>query len=291
MNFDWRAPIQSPKHSATRRRKQVRSDEDSCLSDDEPHEKHVKAETALFAVDVENAGPSEYETLAAADACFGDLQLRSFSNAASSCSEPTGIFGASLGILARNMGFPHCGHEDFLLLLFGGSATEELGTIVGLVDLKHPLGITVDSVRRLFFRTRQLSLAAALSAIRAELNDSFSDPSQSQHSLFHQYSLLALHCAVMLRCNFVGVPSVTRAVEVCSAIPILMITLGNRSQFAAPFCAFLQERRVNFVSKDTWSMLCLFCRQLQSASLESYSHLDSWPTVIDEFVTWLREQQ
>jgi hypothetical protein len=290
MNFDWRAPIKSsPGHPAAVRRKAQRADDDGCLTDDEPQEKQRRPDEGPLPLALERPFPTSPETTAAADACFD--QLRSKCNAASSSDAPSGIVGASLGVLAHTLGFHHGGQDDFLLLLFGGVPRDDTDSSGGQLDFSVPLAVTVESIRSLFCRTGQLSLPAALAVIRGDLDESFGRRCLSQHSLFHQFHLFALKCAMLLGCSFVGPPRTTRAISIGHAVPTLMITLGTRSMLVAPFCTFLQERRVQMVTKDTWSMLCMFCQQMSWSPLDKYSNLDSWPTIIDEFVMWLRDLQ
>jgi hypothetical protein len=283
---------------------------------------------------------SQQDVESAAAACFAELMALCMANAASSSPEPhAGIFGASLAVLADVMGFPHRHSEDFLLLLYGGSETEAnnlqqgsnnpIGRF-GLSDAttSPPLGVTGQSIARLFIRAQKVTLAEALHYVRRELHEAFfNDSNLTVHSPFHRYSTLALRCLALFTVGggavvvggdgrssqneerlsrscaqffshqpfrnssavVVGLPGLMpRAIEVARAIPVLMILLGQRSVFVAPFCAFLQERRISFISRDTWDMFVMFCRQMKSEQLACYNHLDSWPTVIDEFVAWLQ---
>ena len=262
---------------------------DNSVSDEEASVgKALRLEQHLMEV-LEVPCPQQEMVDSAAESCF--VYLKSLAGAACSSCEQTPIDGVSLRVLATHLGF-QLGKEDFLLLLFGTSETTDDGLIVGLMDFSHPLAITFDSLKRLFHRTHRRSLETALDRIREEVDEAYEHYIVSQHSNYQQYHTLALQCAMLLGCNFLGAPRLVRAVDTKVAIPILMCTLSRRTPLIAPFCAFLNDRRVNCISRDTWSMLCHFCRQMiDVAQLANYSSLDSWPTLVDEFVTWLRERQ
>lgn len=44
------------------------------------------------------------------------------------------------------------------------------------------------------------------------------------------------------------------------------------------------------VSSDVWQQLLAFCDSVDE-SLEGYSEYDAWPTVIDSFVEWKKENK
>jgi len=59
--------------------------------------------------------------------------------------------------------------------------------------------------------------------------------------------------------------------------------------FIGPFREFLQEQSsYKGVNKDQWLSLLEFCKTMES-DLSNYDENGCWPVMLDEFVTWLRE--
>ncbi|KAG7087771.1 hypothetical protein E1B28_013712 [Marasmius oreades] len=52
---------------------------------------------------------------------------------------------------------------------------------------------------------------------------------------------------------------------------------------------FLSEKKVKGVSKDTWSMFMDFITSVDS-KFETYNTEEAWPTLIDDFVEWVRKR-
>lgn len=67
------------------------------------------------------------------------------------------------------------------------------------------------------------------------------------------------------------------------------INIGWTEEHTQLWYAFLKEKNVKGISKDTWSMFLVFLRTID-VKFETYDMEAAWPSMIDDFVEWARER-
>lgn len=73
-------------------------------------------------------------------------------------------------------------------------------------------------------------------------------------------------------------------------IQLLPMLLGGRSPYTDKFCAFLHESAaVSRISADEWNSFILFSKEFEAGSVEAFEDDGAWPTLIDDFVEYLRK--
>lgn len=75
-----------------------------------------------------------------------------------------------------------------------------------------------------------------------------------------------------------------------SAVDYWKLLLSDKFPILDKWITFLQERYKRGISKDTWNMIWDFAKYYKSdPNLQSYDEEGAWPSVIDEFVEYLKE--
>lgn len=83
-----------------------------------------------------------------------------------------------------------------------------------------------------------------------------------------------------------------RTLPLDTAFPLWQLLLEKRYFCLNKWFEFLStEYKNKSVSKDTWNMIWDFAKfHKQDEKLENYDEEASWPTIIDEYVEWLKPQ-
>jgi DCN1-like protein 1/2 len=76
-----------------------------------------------------------------------------------------------------------------------------------------------------------------------------------------------------------------------TAVAYWNLLLVPRHPIVTEWTTFVTENYKRGISKDTWNMILEFTTYYESdPSLASYDEEAAWPSVIDEFVEYLREK-
>jgi len=73
-----------------------------------------------------------------------------------------------------------------------------------------------------------------------------------------------------------------------TAIHIWALLMKDRCLFFDVWVAFLLEKRVQYISRDTWNLFFEFCVEFNNNTFASYNFEACWPTLNEEFVTFYR---
>jgi len=73
-----------------------------------------------------------------------------------------------------------------------------------------------------------------------------------------------------------------------TAIHVWALVLRERCNFFDVWVAFLVEKKVQYISRDTWNLFYEFCSEFNSKGFATYSFDACWPTLNDEFVNFYR---
>lgn len=100
-----------------------------------------------------------------------------------------------------------------------------------------------------------------------------------------------------------------RYAPVSESVKGLQMSLGYLSPIVSPLCGFLltvskgvvaapshcppargypQGRRLLSISRDQWNMIYCFCQAMDYPTMSRYDQNDCWPSLLDDFVQWLR---
>lgn len=85
-------------------------------------------------------------------------------------------------------------------------------------------------------------------------------------------------------------PAGTRSLPNESAIAYWILLLGDKFGKLGSWNRFITTEYRKSISKDTWNMILEFANYLKGdPGLKNYDIEASWPSVIDEFVEYLKE--
>lgn len=83
--------------------------------------------------------------------------------------------------------------------------------------------------------------------------------------------------------------SLTRTLDVETAIAYWKIVFADDFSYLPLWTAFLREKGVKGITRDTWNLLLDFANMV-SPDFSNYDAESAWPVLIDEFVEYAREK-
>ncbi|KDQ12391.1 hypothetical protein BOTBODRAFT_176610 [Botryobasidium botryosum FD-172 SS1] len=82
-----------------------------------------------------------------------------------------------------------------------------------------------------------------------------------------------------------------RNIDVQTAVALWNVLILQKYSIMPDFLAFLEQNAsLKGVTKDLWNMLPEFCKSIDK-DLNGYDESEAWPSLIDDFVQWKKEQQ
>eukprot|EP01118_Nematostelium_gracile_P012290 TRINITY_DN4469_c0_g1_i1.p1 TRINITY_DN4469_c0_g1~~TRINITY_DN4469_c0_g1_i1.p1 ORF type:complete len:238 (+),score=63.53 TRINITY_DN4469_c0_g1_i1:36-749(+) len=73
------------------------------------------------------------------------------------------------------------------------------------------------------------------------------------------------------------------------AIHLWLLLMKERCFFFDVWVAYLVEREIQYISRDQWNLFFEFCQEFQTIGFGSYDCKNAWPTLMDEFVAFYKE--
>jgi len=76
------------------------------------------------------------------------------------------------------------------------------------------------------------------------------------------------------------------------AVALIKVLLLNRYFFITYYCEFMkiQQHKLSYITKDQWTCFLEFCINIKE-DLSNYQSSDGWPTLLDEFVEWMKTKR
>ena len=81
-----------------------------------------------------------------------------------------------------------------------------------------------------------------------------------------------------------------KTIEKDIVMVLLPMVMSNRSQHTDKFVEFLGEAPKARVSHDEWSSFLEFSKEFSDKDISAYEDDGAWPSLLDDFIEWLRSK-